>query len=86
MKHGTYYEETKTEISINLKEVYELINQLDDVSSVDCTNSVLRLVDRASQALKSLAMVARYSGSINGVSLKVITDEQTIFDRRYNAN
>lgn len=75
MKHGTYYEETKSEITINLKEIYELTNQLDDVSSVDCTNSVLRLVDRASQALKSLAMVAKHLGSINTVDLKVITDE-----------
>lgn len=58
-------------MNMDVNSLIDLINKLDDVSSVDCTNSVLSLVVDASDALKKYFAFTKYWSDLYGTGLQV---------------
>ena len=60
--------------------ITELTSQLDDVSSVDCNNNVLRLVVESSAKLKEMMHIVEDVGIANGVmasALQIMMKDNT---------
>lgn len=58
-------------MNMDLNSVVDLIQKLDNVSSVDCTNDVLSLIVDSSDALKKCALFIKYWSDLYGEGLQV---------------
>lgn len=58
-------------MNMNLNSVVDLVQKLDNVSSVDCTNDVLSLIVDSSDALKKCALFIKYWSDLYGEGLQV---------------
>lgn len=58
-------------MNMDLNSVVDLIQKLDNVSSVDCTNDVLSLIVDSSDALKKCALFIEYWSDLYGEGLQV---------------
>lgn len=76
-------------MNMDFNSVKMLVEKLDDVSSVDCTNEVLRLVVDASDALKRFAHFYAYWADLYGTGLQVngwhLNGESEPFDNFYDS-
>lgn len=58
-------------MNMDLNSVVDLVQKLDNVSSVDCTNDVLSLIVDSSDALKKCALFIKYWSDLYGEGLQV---------------
>lgn len=58
-------------MNMDVDSVRNLIDKLDDVSSVDCTNDVLRLIVAASDTIKNFSRFYAYWSQLYGEGLEV---------------
>lgn len=58
-------------MNMDLHSVVDLVQKLDNVSSVDCTNDVLSLIVDSSDALKKCALFIKYWSDLYGEGLQV---------------
>lgn len=58
-------------MNMDLNSVVDLIQKLDNVSSVDCTNDVLSLIVDSSDALKKCALFIKCWSDLYGEGLQV---------------
>lgn len=76
-------------MNMDLDSVVDLIQKLDNVSSVDCTNDVLSLVVDSSDALKKCALFIKYWSDLYGEGLQVygwhLNGDPEDFDSFYNS-
>ena len=74
---------------MKIDDVKELVSKLDDTSSVDCTNEVLRNICKASDTIKTFLEFYEYWSSLYGQGLEVLNwhqnGESESFDNFYES-
>lgn len=58
-------------MNMDVHSVIDLIQKLDNVSSVDCTSDVLSLITDSSDAIKKCALFIKYWSDLYGQGLQV---------------
>ena len=58
-------------MKMDANSIIELVDKLDNVSSVDCTNEVLSLIVDSSDAIKKCFSFIKYWSDLYGVGLQV---------------
>ena len=76
-------------MNMDLNSVVDLVNKLDNVSSVDCTNDVLSLIVDSSDAIKKCVSFIEYWTNLYGEGLQVygwhLNGDPEEFDNFYNS-
>ena len=76
-------------MNMDLDSVANLVNKLDNVSSVDCTNDVLSLIVDSSDAIKKCASFIKYWSNLYGEGLQIygwhLNGDPEDFDNFYNS-
>lgn len=76
-------------MNMDVDSVINLVNKLDNVSSVDCTNDVLSLIVDSSDAIKKCISFIKYWSDLYGTGLQVygwhLNGDPEDFDSFYNS-
>lgn len=76
-------------MNMDYNSVKSLVEKLDNVSFVDCTNEVLDLIADASDAIKKFSRFYAYWGELYGCDLEVLgwheNGDTIAFDEFYNS-
>lgn len=76
-------------MNIDVNSIIELVNKLDNVSSVDCTNEVLSLIVDSSDIIKKCLSFIKYWSDLYGEGLQVygwhLNGDPEDFDNFYNS-
>lgn len=76
-------------MNMDLNSVVDLVQKLDNVSSVDCTNDVLSLIVDSSDTIKKCVSFIKYWSDLYGEGLQVygwhLNGEPEDFDSFYNS-
>lgn len=76
-------------MKMDVNSVIDLVNKLDNVSSVDCTNEVLSLIIDSSDAIKKCFSFIKYWSDLYGEGLQVygwhLNGDPEDFDNFYDS-
>lgn len=76
-------------MNMDLNSVVDLVQKLDNVSSVDCTNDVLSLIVDSSDAIKKCMLFIKYCSDLYGEGLQIygwhLNGNPEDFDNFYNS-
>ena len=76
-------------MNMDVDSIVNLVNKLDNVSSVDCTNDVLSLIADSSDAIKKCFLFIKYWSDLYGEGLQVygwhLNGDPEDFDNFYNS-
>lgn len=76
-------------MNMDLNSIADLVDKLDNVSSVDCTNDVLSLIVDSSDAIKKCVSFIEYWTNLYGEGLQVygwhLNGDPEEFDNFYNS-
>lgn len=76
-------------MNMDVNSVVDLVQKLDNVSSVDCTNDVLSLIVDSSDAIKKCVSFIKYWSDLYGEGLQVygwhLNGDPKDFDSFYNS-
>ena len=76
-------------MNMDVNSIVDLVNKLDNVSSVDCTNEVLSLIVDSSDAIKKCFSFINYWSDLYGEGLQVygwhLNGDPEDFDNFYNS-
>ena len=76
-------------MNMDLNSVVDIVQKLDNVSSVDCTNDVLSLIVDSSDTIKKCVSFIKYWSDLYGEGLQVygwhLNGEPEDFDSFYNS-